>query len=479
MRAREFITQAFDPTPQLKSKTLYHGTPSKQGFQGILHNGLGYDHARVQARYAENPNFAPMQGGSYLTIDFGNAVRYSLMLEVDDQDWQEYSQLEPNGYVFEFSGKDLSQITPDEDELGGFVVKLIKSKNLPPNLSKIANAVPKDIYDNLIADSGNYEYIALAGKWIASKLSDATLSYLIKNYGNVVNYGRLKPKAVWVIPRPKDPKNRFFNTYSDYANYAKQYGKRHDLTNADIDEGLGKYAAGALAAGALGYGLIATDPPADTNVGTQPQDPYSSIIQYQTPSSYNKKQEPQAPQVSPDKDNKAQPLLNNPYTQKLIKTAQGAGIAGQELAAFLAQAAHETWNFSRMIEKSVGDPKFLKYEIKHNPKTAKKLGNVHVGDGEKYRGRGFVQLTGRYNYKTAGQALGLPLEKEPELAADPNIAARIAVWFWKTRVQPNVSDYGDIEQVTHKINPNLHGLDDRATKYRQFVQALNINETLA
>jgi len=263
-----------------------------------------------------------------------------------------------------------------------------------------------------------------------------------------------------------------------------------DIEIDDLEEGLGKYAAGALAAGALGYGLIATDPPADTNTGARSQDPFSSMIQYQTPSSSGKKQAPQAPkQAAPEKDSQVQQptasppppppptLLNNPYTQKLIKTAQGAGIAGQELAAFLAQSAHETWNFTRMIEKSVGDPKFLKYDIKHNPKVAKKLGNIHVGDGYQYRGRGFVQLTGRYNYKAAGQALGIPLEKEPDLAADPNIAARIAVWFWKTRVQPNVSDYGDIEQVTHKINPNLHGLDDRAIKYRQFRQALGINET--
>jgi len=259
----------------------------------------------------------------------------------------------------------------------------------------------------------------------------------------------------------------------------------------ELEEGLGKYAAGALAAGALGYGVLATDPPAsDTNTSARSQDPFTSMIQYQEPSSsLGKKQAQQPPQAptkaSPEKDNKVQqhqqssssPLLNNPYSQKLIQTAKSAGIAGQELAAFLAQSAHETWNFTRMIEKSVGDPKFLRYEIKHNPKVAKKLGNVHVGDGEKYRGRGFVQLTGRYNYKAAGQALGIPLEKEPELAADPNIAARIAVWFWKTRVQPNVDNYGDIEQVTHKINPNLHGLDDRAVKYRQFAQALGLKET--
>ena len=98
----------------------------------------------------------------------------------------------------------------------------------------------------------------------------------------------------------------------------------------------------------------------------------------------------------------------------LIHTAQQAGIKGVELTQLVAQAAHETLNFSHMTE--IGQPKYFakKYDIKHSPKRAKILGNINPGDGERYKGRGFLQITGRYNYAQAGKALGLPLEQNPE-----------------------------------------------------------------
>lgn len=135
----------------------------------------------------------------------------------------------------------------------------------------------------------------------------------------------------------------------------------------------------------------------------------------------------------------------------LVRAAKQSGMSGNELAQFLAQAAHETLNFTRMRE--VGTPEYFTKKYELHKKTAKILGNKVKGDGERYKGRGFIQLTGRDNYTRAGQALGLPLEANPELAADPETAAKIAIWYWQNRVAPKVADFSNTKAVTKKINP--------------------------
>jgi putative chitinase len=117
------------------------------------------------------------------------------------------------------------------------------------------------------------------------------------------------------------------------------------------------------------------------------------------------------------------------------------------------------------------EPKFVKDKkgkmVNVNPK-AKTLGNIKKGDGARYKGRGYIQLTGRYNYKRAGQALGLPLEATPELVEKPDVAAKVAVWFWQQRVQPRVDDFYDTRAATKPINPGLKGLADRKEKFQDF-----------
>lgn len=157
-------------------------------------------------------------------------------------------------------------------------------------------------------------------------------------------------------------------------------------------------------------------------------------------------------------------LILKPEAKVLIRTAQAAGIKGKELAQFVAQCAHETANFSSLKEFG-GRADFKKYDPKHNPRKAKILGNKQVGDGAKYHGRGYIQLTGRDNYKRAGQALGLPLEEQPELVERPDVAAKVAVWFWKNQVAPKVNNFNDTAQVTKPINSGLKGLDDRHNKF--------------
>jgi predicted chitinase len=145
------------------------------------------------------------------------------------------------------------------------------------------------------------------------------------------------------------------------------------------------------------------------------------------------------------------------------------GLKGVELAAFLAQIKHESWDFKRMHE--VGDKRYFQrmYDKKYKPGKAKGLGNTEFGDGVRYRGRGYMQLTGRDNYRRVGRQLGVDLERNPELAARPDIAAQIALMYWKQRVRPNVRDWSNVAQVTRPINSRLSHLEDRKRDFAAYV----------
>jgi predicted chitinase len=152
----------------------------------------------------------------------------------------------------------------------------------------------------------------------------------------------------------------------------------------------------------------------------------------------------------------------------LAKEAMAQGIKGKELAAFLAQCSHESGGFRYLSEIWGPSAAQQGYEGRRD------LGNVQKGDGYRYRGRGFIQLTGRSNYRAAGSALGLALEKEPDLVAQPDIAAKTAVYFWKANVQSRVSNWDDVTTITKVINGGYNGLDDRKMRYAAFKQSMNV-----
>lgn len=99
----------------------------------------------------------------------------------------------------------------------------------------------------------------------------------------------------------------------------------------------------------------------------------------------------------------------------------------------LATAHHETNSWLNMKELG-GDSYFRRMYDKAGarPKVAAALGNVEAGDGVKFHGRGYVQLTGRTNYTKAGKALGLDLLKEPDTVEQPAVAARVLIFGMAT-----------------------------------------------
>lgn len=159
----------------------------------------------------------------------------------------------------------------------------------------------------------------------------------------------------------------------------------------------------------------------------------------------------------------------NMDNEKLVMGAlQKYGVSDKkQMDILMGQLSHESYGFTRLTESASGK----KYEGR------KDLGNTEEGDGERYKGRGFVQLTGRYNYRVAGKAMGLDLENNPELAAKPDVAAEIAAWY-VTKYRPKAAQAalnGDIEGATKAINGGLNGLADRIARTQKYFE----NETNA
>lgn len=146
------------------------------------------------------------------------------------------------------------------------------------------------------------------------------------------------------------------------------------------------------------------------------------------------------PNLSAQKAADVAPHLSNAMREAGITTVR-------QKAAFIAQLAHESGGFRYMEEIASG----AAYEGRRD------LGNTQPGDGVRFKGRGYIQVTGRANYTAAGRALGLDLVNHPELAARPENAARIAAWFWKSRDLNRVAESGNFDEVTRRINGGYNG----------------------
>jgi putative chitinase len=253
--------------------------------------------------------------------------------------------------------------------------------------------------------------------------------------------------------------------YQDYINNYDSdvdYDLRLRKATGIVDEDWRNWVAGIGTAAMLAGG------------GGAAYDAYKAKQAQQPQATQAAQQSQQAQQVDPKKIQQAQALLAKKPAKLLYHTAVANGLQGTELAQFMAQCAHETADFSTLKEFG-GKLDFKKYEIKHNPAKAKELGNLRPGDGLKYFGRGYLQITGKYNYQKASKALGLDLVNHPELLEKPENAAKASVWFWQNRVQPNVSDFSDTKQATKPINKGLHGLEDRHDKFMAMNQLIAKN----
>jgi len=135
------------------------------------------------------------------------------------------------------------------------------------------------------------------------------------------------------------------------------------------------------------------------------------------------------------------------------------------IAHFISQATYETGYYRYLSELGSGkdanhdgyDDYLQKYDFR------KDLGDAHVGDGDKYRGRGLFQITGIFNYTLYGTRIGINLLATPQRAAEPEIAVLTACLFWSDRKLNNWADQDNVSMVTKRINGGQNGLADRQT----------------
>ena len=159
------------------------------------------------------------------------------------------------------------------------------------------------------------------------------------------------------------------------------------------------------------------------------------------------------------------------------------------VAHLIGQCAHESGSFARLVESLFyrsGDRIFAvfgrKYfrDIAHANQFAKnqqklanrvyasRMGNGDTasGDGFRFRGRGYLQLTGRSNYRSFGARIGIDIEADPERAAEPATAWAIAASYLASRSRAGKTalewaDLNNVEMVTRIVNGGINGLDDR------------------
>lgn len=159
--------------------------------------------------------------------------------------------------------------------------------------------------------------------------------------------------------------------------------------------------------------------------------------------------------------------------------AAAAGLQISWVAYMLGTAFLETAHSMQPIHEFGGPAYFRRrYDIEgQNPALARRLGNTVPGDGVKYAGRGYVQLTGRANYFRAEQALGQPLIASPDLALRPDIAAGVMRrgmtegWFTGKKLSDYLPAAGGFVQARRIINGQDRA-DDIAEYARQFQAAL-------
>jgi putative chitinase len=165
------------------------------------------------------------------------------------------------------------------------------------------------------------------------------------------------------------------------------------------------------------------------------------------------------------------------------------------LAHFLAQCGQESGDFKALVEnlnyseaglkktfakyfpdnlakEYVGDPEKIASRVYGNRMGN---GNEESGEGWKYRGRGYIQLTGKANYQAFGKFMGEDFVANPDLVATEYPLSSAAFFFDRNRIW-SICDKGAtaevVKEVTRKVNGGYHGLEGRLKRFEKFYKLL-------
>jgi len=165
----------------------------------------------------------------------------------------------------------------------------------------------------------------------------------------------------------------------------------------------------------------------------------------------------------------------------------------EEQACFIGQFSYESNHFKSLEENLNYRPETLMQlwpkrfpsheeamKYAHQPEKianhiySNRMGNRDEasGDGWRFRGSAICQLTGHDNFYHAGQALGIDLVSNPDLARQPKDAAAIGGWFWATHGCNQLAEAKDYNGLTKRINGGLFGAEQRVIVMQQAERVL-------
>lgn len=404
--------------------------------------------------------FSPPEGvKGVLSASLYSALGEALNLSISDLGVQVKLS---NGQIVPFSKQkdvEVATITTIPEQWAVDIAKYFKCSKLDPLLARYPGLGDEVTIEQLIGSIvGLARTLELNNRLSASGIPHASAEDLLKRIqeiylgkiNKVVNSSKFdkaaSPEAQQLAQETKELLKSKGQAIAGLLTSALTEGFKSNLARLGL--------IGGLAMGAAHYGKDLNLPSKDQIFGKP-----AAIQDY-----------PDAPPEVQVPKKKIDPVVQflhslepNNLRDLLVDTAVTAGMKGLELAQFIAQTHHETGAFTKLIEMGTERQITRNYDIRHNPELARSLGNTRPGDGWRYRGRGFIQLTGKANYASASKELfgDDRLVANPELASDPIIAANVALWYWGWRVKPRVNDFENTAEVTKPINPNLRGLDQR------------------
>lgn len=144
-------------------------------------------------------------------------------------------------------------------------------------------------------------------------------------------------------------------------------------------------------------------------------------------------------------------------------------VTPMRMAHFLAQILHESGCFKYVKELASG-------KAYDTGKKALMLGNTPEadGDGQRYKGRGLIQITGKANYRACGKYFNTDFVSNPELLEQPEWAVKSAMWFWLTQGLNLKADRDELTNITKRINGGTNGLSQRLTLLGKAKRALGL-----
>ena len=168
----------------------------------------------------------------------------------------------------------------------------------------------------------------------------------------------------------------------------------------------------------------------------------------------------------------------------------------KRVASFMAQAGHESTDFTDLVENmNYGwkalrktfsryfptdalakeyerKPEMIANRVYDDARRINKLGNTRPGDGWKFIGRGIFQLSGRWNYEKFGRAINMPTDETAIYLTTNRGAFHSACWFWRYKSLNHFADAGDIIGMSKALNGGGIGLNDRVNRYNRNIGLL-------